>query len=183
MSPLSLVAAVARAVPPDTVIVDESISSAGGIRQLFRCADARSFFGMRGGGIGWGLPAAFGVKLALGDRPVVALLGDGSALYTNQALWTAARESLGVAVVIFNNRSYRILKQRVRALKGFAAEDDRYVGLDLDRPAIDWIGLARSLGVPGERVEKVGNVAAAIGRALATRGPYLIDADVDPALA
>lgn len=182
MSPLSLVAAIARAVPPETVIVDESISSAGGIRQLFRCADAKSFFGMRGGGIGWGLPAAFGVKLGLADRPVVALLGDGSALYTNQALWTAARESLAVAVVIFNNRSYRILKQRIRALKGFAAEDERYVGLDLDRPAIDWIGLARSLGVPGERVEKVSDVEPAIQRALATHGPYVIDADVDPAL-
>jgi benzoylformate decarboxylase len=71
-------------------IVDETISSGAGVRQFFRCADAKSFFGLRGGGIGWGLPAALGVKLALGDRPVVALIGDGSAMYTSQALWTAA---------------------------------------------------------------------------------------------
>ena len=96
--------------------------------------DAESFFGLRGGGIGWGLPAALGVKLALPGRPVVALIGDGSAMYTNQALWTAAHDSIAVVYVIFNNASYRILKQRTLALKGFSAEDDRYVGMDLVNP-------------------------------------------------
>src|SRR5581483_10967082 len=110
-----------------------------GVRHLFRCADARAFYGLRGGGIGWGLPAAMGVKLALPGRPVVALVGDGSAMYTVQGLWTAARESLAVLFVIFNNASYRILKQRTRLLKGFAAQDDRYIGMDLDRPLIDFV--------------------------------------------
>ncbi|MGH7279161.1 MAG: thiamine pyrophosphate-dependent enzyme, partial [Candidatus Rokuibacteriota bacterium] len=169
------------AVTADVVVVDETISSAAGVRHLFPCADARSFFGLRGGGIGWGLPAALGIKLALPERPVVALVGDGSAMYTNQALWTAARESLAVVYVIFNNASYRILKQRTHALKGFSAEDDRYVGMDLDRPRIDYVGLARALGVPGERVEKAGDVASALGRAFASGGPYLIDATIDPA--
>jgi benzoylformate decarboxylase len=180
MSPLTLVHEIARAVPGDATIVDESISSAAGVRHLFRCADAKSFFGLRGGGIGWGLPAALGIKLALGERPVVALVGDGSAMYTNQALWTAARESLAVVYVIFNNASYRILKQRTLALKGFSAEDDRYVGMDLDRPLIDYVGLARSLGVPGERVEKPAEVVGAVHRALASEGPYLIEARIDP---
>src|SRR5438876_3597670 len=132
LAPLTLVHALARCAPADAVIVDESISSSQGVRHFFRCADRKSFFGLRGGGIGWGLPAALGVKLALRDRPVLALVGDGSAMYTNQALWTAARESLAVVYVIFNNASYRILKQRTRALKGFSAEDDRYVGMDLE---------------------------------------------------
>lgn len=180
ISPLSLVHALASCVPPEAVIVDETISSGAGVRHLFPCADAKSFFGLRGGGIGWGLPAALGVKLALRDRPVVALVGDGSAMYTNQALWTAARESLAVAIVIFNNASYRILKQRTLALKGFSFEDDRYVGMDLDRPFIDYVGLARSLGVPGERVEKTAEVRAAMGRALASGGPYLLDVRIDP---
>ncbi|MCL6640423.1 MAG: thiamine pyrophosphate-binding protein [Candidatus Rokubacteria bacterium] len=180
MSPLSLVHALAAAAPPESVVVDESISSAMGVRQLFACADRQAFFGLRGGGIGWGLPAAAGVKLALGDRPVLALVGDGSAMYANQALWTAAREGLAVVVVIFNNGSYRILKQRVRMLKGFSAEDDRYVGMDLE-PPIDWVALARSLGVPGERVDKAADVAGALGRALASGGPYLLDARLDPA--
>jgi benzoylformate decarboxylase len=162
-------------------IVDETISSGAGVRQFFRCADAKSFFGLRGGGIGWGLPAALGVKLALGDRPVVALIGDGSAMYTSQALWTAAHESLAVVYVIFNNGSYRILKQRTHALKGFSAADDVYIGMDLDRPRIDFVGLARSLGVAGERVDKAADVGAAIRRGLASGGPYLVDAGIDPA--
>ena len=179
ISPLSLVHTLAQHVPDDAVIVDETISSGGGLRHFLRCADAKSFFGLRGGGIGWGLPGAIGVKLALPQRPVIALVGDGSAMYTNQALWTAAREGLGIVYVIFNNRSYRILKQRTLGLKGFSAEDDHYVGMDLV-PPIDFIGLAKSLGVPGERVEKTADVGGALGRGLASQGPYLIDVPIDP---
>jgi benzoylformate decarboxylase len=81
---------------------------------------------MRGGGIGWGLPAAVGIKLALPDRPVVALVGDGSAMYTIQALWTAANERLGGLVfVILDNGSYRILKQRTNLLRGHASQTGR----------------------------------------------------------
>ncbi len=123
------------------------------------------------------------MKLALPKRPVVALIGDGSAMYTNQALWTAAHESLAVLYVIFNNASYRILKQRTRALKGFSAEDDRYVAMDLDRPLIDFVGMARALGVPGERVEKTADVGPALGRGLASGGPYLVDVRIDPSFA
>src|SRR5919109_4729280 len=106
MGPLARVHAVSQVVPNDVVVVDEAISSSAGIRNFFRCADAKAFFALRGGGIGWGLPAAIGVKLAIPDRPVVALVGDGSAMYTNQALWTAGRESLPIVYVIFNNGSY-----------------------------------------------------------------------------
>src|SRR5947209_3901747 len=180
IAPLTLVHELARCVPANAAIIDESISSSQGVRHFFRCADRKSFFGLRGGGIGWGLPAALGVKLALRDRPVLALVGDGSAMYTNQALWTAARESLAVVYVIFNNASYRILKQRTRALKGFSAEDDRYVGMDLE-PLIDFVGMARALGVPGERVEKTPEIAPAVERGFASGGPYLIDVRIDPA--
>jgi benzoylformate decarboxylase len=179
MAPLALVHAVAQATPVGATIIDETISSGAGVRSFFRCEDAKSFFGLRGGGIGWGLPAALGVKLALPARPVIALVGDGSAMYTCQGLWTAAHESLAVVYVIFNNASYRILKQRTLALKGFSAEDDRYVGMDLDRPLIDHLGLAKSFGVPGERIEKATEVGPAVGRALASGGPYLIDARID----
>jgi benzoylformate decarboxylase len=171
--------AVAQAVPKDVIVVDEAISSSAGVRTFFPCADSKSFFGLRGGGIGWGLPAALGVKLALPNRPVVALVGDGSAMYTNQALWTAARESLAVVYVILNNSSYRILKQRTHALKGFSAEDDVYVAMDLDKPLIDYVGLAKSLGVPGQRVEKTADVGPAVARALASGGPALIDVHLD----
>ncbi len=181
MGSLALVRAVAQATPAGATIVEETISSAAGVRHFFRCEDSKSFFGLRGGGIGWGLPAAIGVKLALPDRPVIAMIGDGSAMYTCQGLWTAARESLAIVYVIFNNASYRILKQRTLALKGFSAEDDFYVGMDLDKPFVDYVGLSRSLGVPGERVEKAAEVGPAIGRGLASGGPYLIDVRIDPA--
>jgi benzoylformate decarboxylase len=180
MAPIALVHAVAQATPAGATIVDETISSGAGVRTFFKCEDAKSFFGLRGGGIGWGLPAAIGVKLALPQRPVIGLIGDGSAMYTCQGLWTAAHDSVPVVFVIFNNASYRILKQRTLGLKGFSAEDDVYVGMDLDKPLIDHVGLAKSFGVPGERIEKVSEVGPAMGRALASGGPYLIDARIDP---
>jgi benzoylformate decarboxylase len=181
MTALALVGAVADAVPDDAVIVEEAISSSGGIRNLLRSRDARGFYGLRGGGIGWGLPAALGVKLAQPARPVVALVGDGSAMYTIQALWTAAHDAIPVVYVIFNNASYRILKERTLALKGFAAADDRYVAMDLVDPALDYVGLARSQGVPGELVEKTADVGPAIKRGLASGGPYLVDVHIDGA--
>jgi benzoylformate decarboxylase len=179
MTPLVLVEAVAEALPPEAVVVDESISSGAGLRALLRSDDARSFYGLRGGGIGWGLPAAIGVKLALPGRPVVALVGDGSAMYTCQALWTAARYRVDVAFVILNNSSYRILKQRIHAMKGLAAEADRYIAMDLDDPRVDFVGLAGSLGVRAERIEKATDVGPALGRALAGPGPTLLDVELD----
>ena len=136
-------------LPKDAVVIEEILSSAPGIRALIESDDEQSFFGLRGGGIGWGLPAAIGVKLALPDRPVVALIGDGSAMYTVQGLWTAARYRLPIVWVIFNNTSYRILKQRLVMLRGLAEQADNFVGMELNDPAIDFVGLARSLGIDG----------------------------------
>ena len=182
ISPLTLVAAVVDSIPDDAIVVDESISSSIGLRELLRSRDPKSFFGLRGGGIGWGLPAALGVKLAQPDRPVVALVGDGSAMYTIQSLWTSAHDSIPVVFVIFNNASYRILKQRTLALKGFSAQDNRYVAMDLVNPAIDYVGVARSLGVPGELVEKSSDIAPALQRGLTAGGAYLVDVRIDGAI-
>jgi benzoylformate decarboxylase len=179
MTSLALMSAVADALPPDAVVVDESISSAFGLRSLLRSDDPQSFYGLRGGGIGWGLPAAIGVQLALPGRPVVGLIGDGSAMYTCQALWTAARYRVGVTFVILNNSSYRILKQRTHAMKGFAADADRYIAMDLDDPRVDFVRLAGSLGVPAERIEKAADVGPALHRALASSGPTLLDVELD----
>jgi len=179
INPLALMHAIAEALPAEAVVVDESISSGAGLRMFLRSEDPRSFFGLRGGGIGWGLPAAIGVKLALPDRPVVGLIGDGSALYTCQALWTAAHEKVPAVFVILNNSSYRILKQRVHAMKGLAAQHDRYVGMDLEDPRVDFVGLARSFGVESERIEKIPDVAPALARALDRREPTLLDIVLD----
>jgi benzoylformate decarboxylase len=179
--PLALWEAIGAILPKDIVIVDEALSSGSGLRQLVTGDDGKSFFGMRGGGIGWGLPAAVGVKLALPDRPVLALIGDGSAMFNCQALWTAAREKLAVVFLILNNGAYRILKQRVNALRGHAAQTGRYVGMDLDNPPIDFTALARSMGVPAERAVTLDEVRKALAAGLAAKGPTLIDVAVDPA--
>jgi benzoylformate decarboxylase len=176
---LALMAAIADALPREAVVVEESISSAPGLRQLLRSDDPQSFFGLRGGGIGWGLPAAIGVKLALPDRPVVALIGDGSAMYTCQALWTAAHDRVAVVFVILNNRSYRILKQRANAMQGFAAQTDRYVGMDLVDPAIDFVALARSLGIAAQRATRLADAVDLLKTALSAASPSLIEVELD----
>ncbi|HXQ67127.1 MAG TPA: thiamine pyrophosphate-binding protein [Alphaproteobacteria bacterium] len=181
IQPLALLAALGEMLPADTVVVDETLSSGAGLRRLLKSDDPQSYYGLGGGGIGWGLPAAIGVKLALPERAVVALIGDGSAMYSCQALWTAAHYRIGVVFVIFNNRSYRILKQRVNALKGHAAQSDVYVGMDLVDPAIDYVGLARALGIKAEHAETTPETIRLMEEALASGAPALIDVAIDPA--
>src|SRR5437660_10491280 len=168
-------------LPRDAVVIDEAVSSSGGMRQLIASDDPQSFFGLRGGGVGWGVPATIGVKLALPDRPVIGLIGDGSAMYTCQALWTAAHYRIGAIFVILNNTSYRILKQRVHALRGHAAQTDTYVAMDLTDPAVDFVGLARSLGITADRATTVAEATDLIKQALAQGGPRLIEVTLDRA--
>jgi benzoylformate decarboxylase len=179
--PLALLNAIGEMLPRDAVVIEEILSSAPGIRSLIRSDDPQSYFGLRGGGIGWGLPAAIGAKLALPDRPVVALIGDGSAMYTIQALWTAAHDRIPVVFVIFNNTSYRILKQRLHALRGHAEQVDTYVGMELTDPAVDFVGLARSLGVNAERAKTVSEATDLIAQGLKNNTSLLIDVELDRA--
>ena len=109
----------------------------------------------------------------------MALTGDGSAMYTCQALWTAARDQVGVVFVILNNRSYRILKQRLHARRGHAAQNDLYVGMELTDPPIDFVALARSMGVPAERARRVSESIDLLKQGLAKRGPMLIEVELD----
>ena len=120
-----------------------------------------------------------GAKLALPDRPVIAFVGDGSAMYTCQALWTAARYRIDVIFVILNNTSYRILKQRVNALRGHATQTDIYVGMDLVDPAVDYVGLARSLGIAAERARTVAEATDLVGKGLKGGDALLIDVTLD----
>ncbi|HET9904566.1 MAG TPA: thiamine pyrophosphate-binding protein [Xanthobacteraceae bacterium] len=173
--------AISELLPRDAIIVDETISSNPGLRQLLLREEAGNQFGYRGGGIGWGISGAIGVKLAQPHRPVLALIGDGSAMYTVQALWTAAHDNVPVTWVIFNNSSYRILKQRVHAMNQFSAQTDTYVAMDLDKPRVDFAGLARSLGVRGERAASLADFKRLLADCLAGNAPALIDIDIDRA--
>jgi benzoylformate decarboxylase len=179
VQPMALYEALGAVLPRDTVVIDETISSGAGLRQLIPGDTAQSLYGLRGGGIGWGLPATIGAKLALPDRPVVGLIGDGSAMYTCQGMWTAARYKIPVTWVILNNSSYRILKQRVNLMRGHAAQSDRYVGMDLLDPAVDYVGLARSLGVKAERAASVAEAVDLVKGNLGGSGPLLVDVATD----
>jgi benzoylformate decarboxylase len=116
----------------------------------------------------------------LPDRPVVALVGDGSAMYTVQALWTAAHERVGAVFVILNNGSYRILKQRTQALRGHAAQTGIYVAMDLVEPRVDYVGLARSLGVEAERAGTVAEACDLVKKGIGGGAPLLVDVAIDP---
>jgi benzoylformate decarboxylase len=179
VAPLALLEAIGAMLPKDAVVIEEILSSAPGARSLINSDDAQSFYGLRGGGIGWGLPAAIGVKVALPDRPVVALIGDGSAMYTIQGLWTAARYRLPIVWVIFNNTSYRILKQRLVMLRGLAEQADNFVGMELNDPAIDFVGLAQALGFDAHRAKTVHDATDLIGKALSSNTAMLIDVDME----
>ena len=181
VQPLALLHGVAETLPEDAIVVEEAISSAPGVRQLIRSNDPQSYFGLRGGGIGWGLPATMGVKVALPGRPVVGLIGDGSAMYTCQGLWTAAHYQIDAVFVILNNTSYRILKQRLHAMRGLAEQADSYVGMELIDPKIDFVGLARSLGIKAERARTVHDTTDLLKSALNGGGAMLIDVELDRA--
>jgi benzoylformate decarboxylase len=182
VQPLALLNAIGETLPKDAVVIEEALSSAPGIRTLIRADDPQSYFGLRGGGIGWGLPATIGVKLALPDRPVVGLIGDGSAMYTIQGLWTAARYHIDAIFVILNNSSYRILKQRLHNMKGLSQQVDTYVGMELTDPKVDFVGMSRALGIKAERAKTVHEATDLLGHALKNGGgPMLIDVELDRA--
>jgi benzoylformate decarboxylase len=179
VQPIALLEALGAMLPKDVVVIDEALSSSPGIRSLIESNDPQSFFALRGGGIGWGLPAAIGAKLALPDRPVVALIGDGSSLYTVQGLWTAARYKIPVIWLILNNTSYRILKQRLVAMRGLAEQADTFVGMELNNPTVDFVGLARSLGIEAARAKTVAEATDLVAKGLKSGSALLIDVDMD----
>jgi benzoylformate decarboxylase len=178
MSPIRpdwLMLNVVDALPDDAIVVNEALTSARAFNDLRPYRDRYDFHGNASGGIGWGLPAAVGVQLAHPGRRVVCLSGDGSAMYSIQALWTAAHLDLPVIFVIANNKGYRILKQRLRAFHGSEA----YVGMDFAKPEIDFAGLARSFGVTAERIAEPDALRPALAAAFARQGPTLLDVIVD----
>jgi len=133
---------------------------------------------LTGGAIGQGLPVAVGAAVACPDRPVISLEGEGSAMYTIQSLWTMAREQLDVTVVIFNNRSYAILNVELERVGAQGGGPRAKQQLDLAGPNLDFVAIAKGLGVPAVRAETSEDMTSAFERALAEPGPHLIEAVV-----
>jgi acetolactate synthase-1/2/3 large subunit len=141
----------------------------------FASAAPHDWLAVMGGAIGFGLPAALGSAIGAPGRPVLALEGDGSAMYTPQALWSIAREGLPVLAVIFANRAYRILQGELKGVGAVASGPKAEAMLRLDRPAIDWVALAKGLGVPGGRAQTAAELVREVQRAFASGGPYLVE--------
>jgi benzoylformate decarboxylase len=174
-------AEIEAALPPDAIVVDESITASIDLVRTVEFESEDAYVGARGGGIGQALPGALGVKLAHPDRPVVALSGDGSAMYSIQALWTAAHHDLAVVFVILNNREYRILKHNMDTYRQrFGAKPDRaYPNMDLVAPDLGFVDLARGMGVEGMRVSKPGELRPALDKALGAGRPFLLDVAIE----
>jgi benzoylformate decarboxylase len=170
-----LMLTVADALPDGAITVNEGLTTSWNLLQFLPLRDRYDFHSFASGGIGWALPAAVGVQIAQPERPVVALVGDGSAMYSIQALWTAAHLRVPVTYVILNNQGYRIIKQRLKAFHG----NETYIGMDFEDPPIDFVGMAQSMGVAAERVTEPSAVRAALKKALANPGPNLIDISVE----
>ncbi|MGW2229567.1 acetolactate synthase large subunit [Streptomyces formicae] len=168
-------AVIGALLPEGAVVVDEANTSGLWLPGATAGAPPHDWLTLTGGAMGQGLPLAVGAAVACPERPVLALVGDGASMYTVQALWTQAREGLDVTTVVFDNRSYAILNLELGAV-GAVAEGARARRLlDLSGPSLDFVALARGMGVPAERADTAEEFAALLKRGLAEPGPFLID--------
>jgi len=172
----SVAAVVAAVLPEQAVVVDEAVSNGRGFGAAMRNAAPHDWLQTMGGAIGFGLPGGVGAALGAPGRPVLVLEGDGSAMYTVQALWTMARESLPVVVLVFANRAYRILQGELQGVGAQISGQKAEAMLSLGNPSLDWVALARGHGVPGVRVDHTDALARALRDGFASGGPMLIEA-------
>jgi thiamine pyrophosphate-dependent acetolactate synthase large subunit-like protein len=179
---------LAAQLPSDAIIFDEALTNSPPVVRYFPPSEAGRYFLTRGGSLGVGVPGAIGAKLANPDKIVIGFSGDGGSMYTIQALWTAVRHNVDAKFVICNNRSYRLLQINLLAYWNERGMTPREYPLsfDLSEPLLDFVDLARGMGMPGARVETVDQVGPAIREALEHKGPFLLDVilegDVRPEL-
>ncbi|MEX0959252.1 MAG: thiamine pyrophosphate-dependent enzyme [Burkholderiales bacterium] len=169
-----LMMCLSDSLPEDAVVVEEGLTATFSLLSHLPLRDHQSFYGLASGGIGFAMAGAVGISIGLPQRPVVAVVGDGSAMYSIQALWTAAHLKLPITYVIPNNRGYRILKERLVSFR----KTDNFVGMDLTDPEIDFVALAQSMGVPARRITDPAEFAPALREATASGMPSLIDVTV-----
>ncbi len=176
---------LAAAVPPNTIIADEAVTSRPALNRAFDFEKPGDIYGIRGGALGWAMPGALGVKLAHPDRPVLAVVGDGASMYTVQALWTASRYNIPVVYAICNNQAYRILKVNMevylRDMLDDRERDSDYVGMEFAN-RLDLAMMAQAMGVHGERVDDPADIGPAIQRAFDSGKPALLDITISGAL-
>ena len=176
MSDERMISELAAAVPDDTVILGDANTTRAALNSVFQFDKPGSIYHMRGGAIGWGLGGAMGLKLAHPDRPIVAVVGDGSAMMTVQAFWTAATRNIAAIFVIANNGSYKVLKGGMDRYKKFVNEDtpSKYIGMDFPTN-LNIAALAEDMGVSGRRIEDPADLGPAVRQALESGKPAVLD--------
>jgi acetolactate synthase-1/2/3 large subunit len=174
----AVAAAVGALLPDDAIVVDEGLTAGIWVPGATAGAPPHDWLSVTGGSIGQGLPAATGAAVACPDRPVLCLEGDGSAMYTIQALWTQAREQLDVTTIIFANGSYAILQLELGRTGAGQGGPKAQSMLEIGRPDLDFVALARGLGVPATRPDTAEQLGDDLARAFAEPGPHLIEAVV-----
>jgi len=174
LTPDTIAGTIAALLPENAIVIDEGMTAGRGIMVACTTSAPHDWLGNTGGSIGIAMPLAIGAALAGRNRPVLCLSADGSGMYTLQALWTMAREGLPVTTVIFANNAYALLKHEYSrvSLEPAASVMDQF---DLVRPALDWVSLARGMGVPGRRVTDLNELASALRAGFAGSGPSLVE--------
>jgi acetolactate synthase-1/2/3 large subunit len=175
LNPQSMAQAIGALLPAGAIVSDEAQTGGLFVAGATAGAPRHDWLTLTGGAIGQGMPVATGAAVACPDRKVVSLEADGSAMYTLQSLWTQARENLDVTTIIFDNRAYAILNLELSRV-GARTDGNAADQFDLSRPPIDFVALARGMGVGGTRVETAEEFVDALERSLNEPGPYLIDA-------
>jgi acetolactate synthase-1/2/3 large subunit len=175
LTPDAAAIAVAALLPEGSIVIDEALTAAATVISRTRGAAPHDFLQLTGGAIGIGLPLATGAAVACPDRKVVCVQADGSAMYTVQALWTQAREGLDVTTIILDNRSYAILKWELGNVGADTGGRKANALMELDHPPLDWVALARGMGVEAGRAETVEQLSQQLSAGLRSEGPYLID--------
>ena len=175
LSPATIAQALAAALPENCILVDESLTTGRETMGLTVGAAPHDLINNMGGSIGYGTPVATGAALACPERRVFCMVGDGSAMYTIQSLWTQARESLNITTIIFANNSYAILKAEYANMGAGAPGPRALAMIDIDRPRIDWLAMAKSMGVPAVAVDTAEAFHKAMADSVNEPGPCLIE--------
>ncbi len=165
-------------MPADAIMVDEAVNMASYLHTFFEFSQADTLLSSKQSWLGWGWGAALGAQLAFPERRVVACLGDGSASYAPQALWTARRFQLPIVTVIVDNGGYMAVQNHLRNFDGAAAHQRSYPGTELGD--IDFVALGSAYGVPGRRVESPDQIGSALKWAFDAGGPTVVHVKVDP---
>jgi benzoylformate decarboxylase len=173
--PLVAARELAKAIGP-VPIVDEAIATAAHLRKFLNNNSTRQYSFLRGGALGWGMPAAVGFSLGLDRKPVVSLVGDGAAMYSPQAIWTAVHEELPITFIVMNNMEYNVLKNFMRSQPHYnAAQTEQFIAMDMNKPAIDFLALGKSMGMEGQRIYHAQDIENTVKQAIASGKPNLIE--------